>query len=139
MDQAGQSRAIARAVLAAPVSGRALREVVFALVSVPIGFGFLGLALGGAFAIATAAGPAPDSAPWTAIWIPVAALLLLILALAGARPVGGVIRELAARLLDEKVSAPTALLTRHGLPARRGNPGWLAAKSGDASGWRATV
>jgi len=139
MDQAGQSRAVARAILTAPVSGRALREAAFALVSVPIGFGFLGLALGGAFAIATAAGPAADSAPWTAIWIPVAALLLLILALAAARPIGGVIRGLAARLLDEKVSAPTALLTRHGLPARRGNPGWLAAMLGDASGWRATV
>jgi signal transduction histidine kinase len=137
MNQAAQSRAIARAVLAAPVSGRALREAAFALLSLPIGFGFVGLALGGAFAIATAAGPAPDSAPWTAIWIPVAALLLLILALAGARPVGGVIRRLAAKLLDEKVSAPPPLRTRDGRPASPGNTGWLAARLRDGPGWRA--
>src|SRR6266436_7955298 len=90
MDQAGVARArvIARAALVAPVTGRARREALFALAGAPIGFSFLGIAFGGALAIATAAGPAPDSAAWTAIWAPVLVLLLLILALAVARPPG---------------------------------------------------
>ncbi|HEX9552770.1 MAG TPA: sensor domain-containing protein [Streptosporangiaceae bacterium] len=141
MDQAGVARVrvIARAALVAPVTGRARREALFALAGAPIGFGFLGIAFGGALAIATAAGPTPDSAAWTAIWAPVLVLLLLILALAAARPLGGVIRWLAAWLLAERISEPPPLRTRHGLPARPGKQGWLAARFRDGPGWRATV
>ncbi|HEX9517948.1 MAG TPA: sensor domain-containing protein [Streptosporangiaceae bacterium] len=141
MDQAGvaRARAIARAALIAPLTGRARREALFALAGAPIGFSFLGIAFGGALAIATAAGPAPDSAVWTAIWAPVLVLLLLILALAAARPLGSVIRWLAAWLLAERISEPPPLRTRSGLPARSGNQGWLAARFRDGSGWRATA
>src|SRR6266436_6806994 len=141
MDQAGVARArvIARAALVAPVTGRARREALFALAGAPIGFSFLGIAFGGALAIATAAGPAPDSAAWTAIWAPVLVLLLLILALAAARPLGGVGRWVAAWLLGERISEPPPLRTRHGLPALPGNQGWLAARFRDGPGWRATA
>jgi signal transduction histidine kinase len=138
MDQAGQARATAREVLVAPYSGRARREAIFALASLPIGFAFLGVAAGGAFAIATAAGPAPDSAPWTAIAAPIALLLLLIVALAAARPLAGVTRRMATALLGERITAPQPLRTRGGLPASPGHQGWLAARFGDGPGWRAT-
>jgi signal transduction histidine kinase len=139
MGQAGLARAIARAALVAPFTGRARREVLFALAGVPIGLGFLGIVLGSGFAIATAAGPAPDSAAWTAIWVPVLVLLLLVMALTAARPLGGVVRRLAAWLLGERISAPPPPRTRHGLPARSGNPGWLAARFRDGPTWRATA
>lgn len=141
MDQAGVARArvIGRAALVAPVTGRARREALFALAGAPIGFSFLGIAFGGALAIATAAGPAPDSAAWTAIWAPVLVLLLLILALAAARSLGSVTRWVAAWLLGEQISEPPPLRTRQGLPARPGNQGWLAARFRDGPGWRATA
>src|SRR5258708_25525422 len=105
MDQAGVARVrvIARAALVAPVTGRARREALFALAGAPIGFGFLGIAFGGALAIATAAGPAPDSAARTAVWLPVLVLLLLILALAAARPLAALIRWLAPWLLPARL------------------------------------
>src|SRR5260221_13544702 len=111
MDQAGvaRTRAIARAALVAPVTGRASREALFALAGAPIGFGFLGIAFGGALAIATAAGPAPDSAAWTAIWLPGLALLVLILALAAAPPRGGVILWLPGCLLAAACAEPPPL------------------------------
>src|SRR5260221_9151082 len=141
MDQAGVARVgvIGRGGFVAPVMGRARREALFALAGAPIGFGFRGIAFGSALAIATAAGPAPDSAAWTAIWLPVLVLLLLILALAAARPLGGVIRWLEAWLLAERISEPPPLRTGSGLPARPGNQGWLAARFRDGPGWRATV
>jgi signal transduction histidine kinase len=141
MDQAGvaRARAIARAAVVAPFTGRARREALFALAGLPIGFGFLGIAFGGAVAIATAAGPTPDSAPWVAIWAPLLLLLLLVLAFGAARPLGGVVRWLAAWLLGERVSEPPPLRTRQGLPARPGNQGWLVARFRDGPGWRATA
>jgi signal transduction histidine kinase len=126
-------------VLVTPVTGRSRREALFALAGVPIGFGFLGSAFWGALAVATAAGPTPDSAGWTAIWAPVMALLLLVLALGAARPLGALVRWLAAWLLGYRVSAPPAARTRQGLPARPGQPGWLAARLRDGPGWRATA
>src|SRR6266567_2176934 len=83
--------------------------------------------------------PAPDSAPWTAIWAPVLALILVLLALAAARPLGGVVRWLAARLVGERVGAPPPPRTRQGRPARPPAPGWLAARLRDGPGWRATA
>jgi len=79
MNKAGAARAIVRAVLVAPFTGRARREALFALGGIPIGFGFLGIAFGGALAVATAAGPTPDSAAWTVIWAPTLVLALLVL------------------------------------------------------------
>jgi len=141
MDQAGVARAwaTARAALVTPFTVQARREALFAMASVPIGFGFLGIAFGGALAIATAAGPTPDSALWTAIWAPVLALLLVAIGIAAARPLGRVIRWLAAWLLGERISSPPPLRTRRGLPARPGNPGWLADRFRDGPGWRATA
>ncbi len=141
MDTGGmaRARAVTSAVLAAPFSGRAGREALFALAGVPIGFGFAGIAFGSAFAIATAAGPAPDSAAWAAIWAPVLALSLLVLALGAARLLGGLIRWLAAWLLRERVSAPAPIRTPGGSPARLGEPGWLAARLRDGPSWRAAA
>jgi hypothetical protein len=133
------AQARVHALLVAPFTGRARREALFALAGVPIGFGFLPVAFGGALAIATAAGPTPDSAPWTAIWAPVLVLLLLVLAQVAARPLGGVIRWLAGWLLGERVSAPGPVRTRRGQPALPGEPGWFAAGFGDGPGWRATA
>ncbi len=138
MDTSGmaRARAVTRAVLAAPFSGRARREALFALVGVPIGFGFAGIAFGAAFAVATAVRPAPDSAAWTAIWAPVLVLSLLVLTLGAGRPLGGLIRWLAAWLLGERVSAPAPIRTPGGSPARPGEPGWLAARLRDGPGGR---
>jgi len=114
---------LARRVLGAPVSDRARREIQYCLVSVPL-------------AIATA---------WVTFWVLGPSLLVsgsvvglaiglvgVVLALRIARRFAGLYRRVAARLLDEQVTAPPPFRRATGSVIVR-----LDARLRDVAAWRA--
>jgi signal transduction histidine kinase len=125
-------------VLRGPVTGRACREVLFCLVSMPFGV-FIPLAgFVAAIQLALASGP-----PWTAggnpTWWAVGAaagaamlLTLLLLTTGAARRLAAACRVLAGWLLGERVAAPPPL-------AGRATATGLAARLADGPGWRAVA
>jgi signal transduction histidine kinase len=139
--------ALAREVVRAPFTARAMREVLFCGIEVPLGlcvFAFP-LALAGLpFAVTLLAhGASPlarSSAAQPAGVAPVfggvllfVLLALLFLAPRIARGFGAAHRRLAARLLGERIAGPP--------PVRRarGPVGWLDATVRDGPGWRAAA
>jgi signal transduction histidine kinase len=123
---------------------RALRELLYCLGSLPIGFGLLWilagmlgyLALTAFLARATiGSGPAPPVAPAGALFFAgsVVGLLVLVMQLPRlARRLGVIQRGLAARLLGETIPPPPVRVSR------RGGLRWLTAGLRDGPGWRAT-
>jgi len=143
----GSPAAVAGAVLRAPFSGWAWRELLFCAIEVPLGFSvlvlpiaLLGLPL--AVALLVHGGPRlPGSAPahpgavvsvfgGVALAVLVA---LLVLVPRIARGLGAAHRRLAARLLGEDIPGPPPI--RRG----RGVAGWLGATVRDGPGWRAAA
>src|SRR5215472_15201209 len=136
---------LAREAVCAPVSARALRELAFCLievplgllvVAIPVGLGGLGLLV----ALLTHGGPPPrrDHAhPGVVSAFGVAFILvlvaLIVLAPRIARGLGAAHRRLAARLLGERIAGPPPL-RRGGGPLR-----WLAVTLRDGPGWRAAA
>jgi signal transduction histidine kinase len=130
-----------RDVLRAPFTWRTGRELVFCLLGV--GFGLAVFAVPyGLFATAyvassgarDAAGrgvPQPAVAPGFLVGVPVALLILLVLAAPAGRVLGRIHRSLAKRLLDESITAP-ARPTRMGSLIRR-----VGSSVADGPGWRA--
>jgi signal transduction histidine kinase len=139
---------LALAAARAPVSGRALRELLFCLIEVPLGLCVLvipvalaGLPLsvtllahGGDLPPRAAAQAHPPAVlPVLGIVVIVTLLALLVLAPRVARGLGAAHRALAERLLGERIAGPP--------PIRRGRAvtGWLAATLGDGPGWRSAA
>ena len=129
-------RSILRAVVQAPVSGRARREVLFCLTGVPFG---LANPLVGFYLVtmllwwATPGRRPPNPAWWDVLGgLLAAGLMLIVLAAGAARPLGAASRRLAARLLGERIAALP-------LSPRSGPGGRLAAGLRDGPGWRATA
>ena len=143
----GSLAALAGAVLRAPFTGRAWRELLFCAIEVPLGlcalvFPIALVALPSAVALLSSGGPLsarPGGAPPAGL---VAAfggltvfvlLALLFLAPRIGRGLSAAHRRLAARLLGERIAGPP--------PIRRGGgaAGWLAATARDGPGWKAAA
>ncbi len=131
----GGLAALARALLE-PFSGRALRELLFCLVGIPLGFSIVIVAPFGAFAGALAVvafAPRYQSTWVAALALIPGILLVVLLATRAARGLGTVHRGLAAWLLGEQVAPPPPPRTG------RGRLGRLTAGLRDAPGWRAVA
>jgi signal transduction histidine kinase len=127
--------------LRTPFTARTGRELLFCLLGV--GFGLAVFAVPyGPFAIAYLAGsgardaigsggPKPAAVPGFLAGVPVALLILSVLAAPVGRVLGGIHRRLAARLLNERIAAP-ARLSMTGGPIRR-----IGGIVADGPGWRA--
>jgi signal transduction histidine kinase len=143
----GSLAALAGAVLRAPFTGRAWRELLFCAIEVPLGlcalvFPIALVALPSAVALLSSGGALsarPGGAPPAGL---VAAfggltvfvlLALLFLAPRIGRGLSAAHRRLAARLLGERIAGPP--------PIRRGGggAGWLAATARDGPGWKAAA
>jgi signal transduction histidine kinase len=127
----------------APFTGRALRELLFCAVEVPLGLSFLvvPVALTGlpllitllvsgdhpARRQANPAGPTAFVAPAVLLVL----VTLVVLAPRIARRLSAAHRRLAGRLLGEHIAGPAAIRPGHG-PAR-----WVGATLRDGPGWRA--
>jgi signal transduction histidine kinase len=109
-------------VAAAPLGRRAHREVVFCLVSAPLGVG--GCAV-------TVALLVPGGVITVSVAGTVVGLLLLTLVLRSARGAAGLHLALAARLAGERIAPLPAFRPGHGLLGR------LDARLRDGPGWRA--
>ena len=143
----GSLAALAGAVLRAPFTGRAWRELLFCAIEVPLGlcalvFPIALVALPSAVALLSSGGPLsarPGGAPPAGLvaafgGLTVLVLLaLLFLAPRIGRGLGAAHRRLAARLLGERIAGPP--------PIRRGGgvAGWLAATARDGPGWKAAA
>jgi signal transduction histidine kinase len=144
MSATGTARAAVRAVLAAPVSRRALREFLYCLTGLafilpfPLVVFVLAVLL---FHLGTS--PEANPALWhLAIAVLVAGLsVALFVASGAARRLGGVYRRLAASLLGERVAAPPPLSLGEGaagpasLPPERAAR--MRARLRDRPSWRA--
>ena len=126
--------ALARALLLEPFSGRALRELLFCLIGIPLGFATPlvapSMVFVGALAVVALA-PQYESTWVAALAIVPGALLVVLLATRVARALGTVHRGLAAWLLGEQVAPPP----RTG----QGRLGRLTAGLRDGPGWRAVA
>ena len=139
---------LARRLLRAPVTGRALRELAFCAIEGPLGLavlaavvalpalGLLAALLAGGGARTAAAHPGtqpPGPLSVSGVVLLLVLLSLLVLAPPAARRLAAVHRGLVARLLGERIAGPSPL--RHG----RGPARWLAATLRDGPGWRAAA
>jgi signal transduction histidine kinase len=138
---------LALAAVRAPVSARALRELLFCVIEVPLGLCVLAVpfalaALPLTVTLLVHGGTPPHQAaqahPAGAVTVfggvvVVVLVALLILAPRAARVLGAAHRALAARLLGERIAGPPAV--RCG----RGVTGWLAATLRDGPGWRSAA
>ena len=135
-----------RRAVRAPFTARALRELLFCAIEVPLGLCVLafpiavaGLPLTVTLLTRGATPPAQSSPAYPTGAIAIlggalfALLALFFLAPRIARGLGAVHRRLAARLLGERIAGP--------LPIRRGHGvgGWLSATARDGPGWRAAA
>jgi Putative sensor/Histidine kinase len=114
---------LARQALRAPLSPRARREILYCLVSVPLG-------MAGCAAVAWILGPSllvSGSVVGTVV-----GLLGVVVALRLARRLGGLYRWVAARLLDEQIAAPQPFRRPAGSIIVR-----LDARLRDGAAWRA--
>ncbi len=123
--------AAVRAAAREPFTTRAVREFLFCLAGVPLGYCLIVVPLVVAAAAGTAALLAPGVVPLLSA-VTIAGLLLLIMATRIARGLGAVHRRLAAELLGDRVAAAAP---RRG----RGMSGWLGAGLRDGPGWRAVA
>jgi signal transduction histidine kinase len=134
--------AAARAVARTPFTARALRELLFCLIEVPLGLSVLIIlaALPLPVALLTQGGARPAGPDHTHLagvlpFLGLAAiflvLALVVLVPLIARRIGTAHRRLAQRLLGEQIAGP-APARRGGGPAR-----WVAATLRDGPGWRA--
>src|SRR5712692_6375942 len=128
-------RAVLRAAVRAPVSGRARRELLFCLAGLPfvVPIPLTGFYLTVILGMLASGQPNP---PWWAVLTGVAvavALLLLLVMTGAARRLGAACRRLAASLLGERIAAPPPVRARRGLPGR------LNARLCDGPGWRAAA
>jgi signal transduction histidine kinase len=131
----GGAAAAVRVALAAPFTRRARLQLLFCLVSVPLGFCLFLVpywTAGPALAVALLA-PRYDSTWVAAVPSSLAVLALVVLATRIARGLGAVHRRLAARLLGERIPPPPPR------PSGRGVAGWLLAGLRDGPGWRAVA
>ena len=130
----GTVGAFVRGAAAAPVRGRARRELLFCLAGLP--FGLVNPAVAFFIVVELIWGLTPNRPPnpsWpdVAAAVVVTGLLLALLVAAGAaRELGSLQRLLAARLLGARIAAPP--------PVRRspGRLGRLGAGVRDGAGWR---
>jgi signal transduction histidine kinase len=122
--------AVPRALLRAPVSRRARRELVFCVASLPLAVPVPAVAFFAALWV-QAHGRANPSALQVVTAAAVAALVMVLMVAGGAaRWAGSRYRRLAAVLLGMDLASPPPPAQRHG-PA-----GWLA-RLADGPGWRA--
>jgi signal transduction histidine kinase len=143
----GSPAALILAIVRAPLTGRAWRELLFCAIEVPLGLCVLVVPIAltvlpaavtvlayGAPALARPV-PAYSAGLVPAFGGVVIAVLLALIWLAPriGRGLGAVHRRLAARLLGERIAGPP--------PIRRGNGavGWLGATVRDGPGWRAAA
>jgi signal transduction histidine kinase len=143
----GSLAALTGEAVRAPFTARALRELLFCAIEVPLGLCVLAfpLALTGlplAVSLLTrGAIPPGQSSPAHPAGVTAIAggvtlfvlLALLFLAPRIARGLGAAHRRLAARLLGERIAGPPPI--RHG----GGAVGWLNATARDGPGWRAAA
>jgi signal transduction histidine kinase len=137
---------VMRAVVVAPFTPVALRELLFCAIGVAGALAGIGALFGIPLATITIAhlvsgravsGAAPDQAeppavPAALAVVQIALLVLLVLAPRLARGMGAVQRRLAGALLGEVIPAPPPV------PHRGWGPvGWVAGGLRDAAGWRA--
>jgi signal transduction histidine kinase len=139
----------AREAVRAPVSARALRELAFCVIEVPLGLLVVAIpvglgTLGVLVALLTHGGPPParhahahpgGAGAVSAFGVAFILVLVALIVLAPriARGLGAAHRRLAARLLGERIAGPPPL-RRGGGPLR-----WLAATLRDGPGWRAAA
>jgi signal transduction histidine kinase len=142
----GSPAAVAGAVLRAPFTGWAWRELLFCAIEVPLGFCVLvfPIALAGlplAVALLVHGGPRSGPAPahpgavvsvFAGVILAIAVALILLVPRI-ARRLGAAHRRLAAGLLGEDIPGPPPI--RRG----RGVAGWLSATVRDGPGWRAAA
>jgi signal transduction histidine kinase len=119
----GAPRTLAERALGAPFSLRARREIRYCLVSLPLG-------IAGCAAVAWVLGPSLLVAG--SVVGTVVGLLGVVLALRIARRLGSLYRRVAARLLDEQITAPPPFRRPAGSVIVR-----LDARLRDGAGWRA--
>jgi signal transduction histidine kinase len=117
--------ALARVAVRAPFTRRAGHELLFCLIGVLIGLAGLALVV-----VLLVPGTALSAARAGVI---VSVMLPLVLATGAARRLGAAHRQLAARLLGERVAAPPPPRPARGLPGR------LSAGLRDGPGWRAVA
>ena len=119
----GAPATLVRQALRAPLSLRARREILYCLVSVPLG-------VAGCTAIAWLLGPSLLVS--ASVIGTVVGLLGIVLALRLARRLGGLYRRVAAWLLDEQIAAPQPFRRPAGSIIVR-----LDARLRDGAAWRA--
>ena len=136
----------ALAVVRAPFTGRAWRELLFCAIEVPLGFcvlvfpialvtlplGVTLLVHGGPRAAGAPAQPGAVVTLFTVVALAIT-LALIVLAPRIARRLGAAHRRLAGQLLGEDIPGPPPI--RRG----RGVGGWLGATVRDGPGWRAAA
>jgi len=140
MGTTDQVKATASAVVRAPFTRRAWRELLFCAIEVPLGLCALviPIALAALPVLVTVLArdgghPLPRSAPAHPYGLIAVLLVLLLLAPRAGRRFGAAHRRLAARLLGERIGGPP--------PIRRGGgvTGRLTATLRDGPGWRAAA
>src|SRR5215469_2390785 len=149
-DRGGQARLASAlaAVARVPVSGRAWRELLFCLATVPLGLAVLAFPAALTGLLVLAAGLSAGSRQYRArpsdaagflgpvvIVVLVAFVVLIVLAPPIGRGLGAVHRRAAARLLGEHIPAPPAVRRR----GREAPMAWVAATLRDGPGWRAVA
>jgi signal transduction histidine kinase len=131
----GALATLARAAVREPFTRRALHELLFCLIGIPLGFSLIVVPYWVfAFALSVALlAPRLDSTPVAAAATIPGLLVLILLAPRIARGLGAVHRRLAARLLGEQVAPPPPFRPGRGLFGR------LGAGLRDGAGWRAVA
>jgi signal transduction histidine kinase len=138
----GAVAALLLTAVRAPVSVRALRELLFCLIGVgfalgvlatPFGLAGLASAIGWGAAAVRAGQPMPAVAGGFLIGVPAILVMLLVSATPVGRRLGMVHRLLSARLLGQTVPAPAPVRFGGGPVAR------IGALLGDGAGWRAVA
>jgi len=139
---AGSLAALASETVRAPLTARARRELLFCLAEVPLGLAVVAvpMALAGVLltvVVAQGANPPPRPAhPAGALAIFGAVLVILLLVILtprAARGLGAGHRQLAARLLGERIAGPPPVRPARGVVRR------LDATLRDGAGWKAVA